>query len=625
MTDNPEKAIGHHPNKQTDDSSKIVGRNFLLAVGISDYKYCRKLPNAVKDVEDFIEIVTTKYRFEKTHIKPLFNHEATKGAIENSFENLIKEIKPEDSLIIYFSGHGTFNEIRKEGYWVPVDANPEHTHEFIPNSTIKTLLAAFRDKCKHIFLISDSCFSGALFEEKSIRADNIQTIRLEHDPSRYGLTSGRNEPVSDGPPGKNSPLSENLLYTLINNFESIGVVELSTKLMKLFDYEDFLQTPRLDSLKGVGHKGGQFVFHLRDNQDADFANANTIDEINFYLEKYKNGKYRKEAKGKLRKLEIQQEFENCRNRADYRDFIDDYPDHSLAVEAKKKIDETNSKNNIARRTEKSAFKETFIEKPIETRLPFEPEMVDIPEGTFEMGSNDGLENEKPTHRVELSSYKIGKFQITLEQFKAFMNDGSYKTDAEELGSSYIYVGGKWEDIKGVNWKCDTEGKIRSENEYNHPVIHVSWNDVSAYCTWLSNKTGKKIRLPTEAEWEFAARGGNKSKGFGYSGSNDLNSVAWNFLNSGFKTHAVGSKNANELGIYDMSGNVWEWCSDWYDENYYKNSPSQNPKGAESGSYRVFRGGSWGDTAQDCRVALRGYGTPTHRSDYIGFRVAFSFQ
>ena len=244
--------------------------------------------------------------------------------------------------------------------------------------------------------------------------------------------------------------------------------------------------------------------------------------------------------------------------------------------------------------------------------------------TSEQGSDCLDDREKPTFSVTLSDYYIGKYEVTVSQFKAFIDDTGYRTDADKEGWSYIWTGSSWEEKKGVNWRSDVSGNTRSQSEYNHPVIHVSWNDAVAFCKWLSDKTGKKYRLPTEAQWEFAARGGaliGSATATKYAGSNNIDEVAWYTSNSGSKTKAVGTKKPNELGIYDMSGNVWEWCSDWYGD--YSSSSKTNPTGPATGSYRVLRGGSWGDNARNCRVSCRSSYSPGIRINGYGFRVVLS--
>ncbi|MCP4277627.1 MAG: formylglycine-generating enzyme family protein, partial [Gammaproteobacteria bacterium] len=158
---------------------------------------------------------------------------------------------------------------------------------------------------------------------------------------------------------------------------------------------------------------------------------------------------------------------------------------------------------------------------------------------------------------------------------------------------------------------------------NRPVETVSWKDVQTFITKLNQQTGKTYRLPTEAEWEYAARGGVSANSTTYAGSNTIGDVAWYDDNSGSKTHEVGGKQPNELGIYDMTGNIWEWCNDWYGNSYYSSSPADNPQGSSSDAYRVIRGGSWGYAARRCRVAYRSHFYPTRRADSIGFRLARS--
>ena len=215
------------------------------------------------------------------------------------------------------------------------------------------------------------------------------------------------------------------------------------------------------------------------------------------------------------------------------------------------------------------------------------EFVKVKGGTFTMG-DAAYEDAKP-HKVKLSSFYIQKTEVTQELWEAVMgsNPSSFKA-------------------------CP-----------NCPVEQVSWVDIQQFISKLNAKTGKTYSLPTEAEWEFAARGGKKSKGYKYAGSNEIEAVAWYKENSEDKTHTVGQKSPNELGIYDMSGNVWEWCSDWYGESYYGSSASTDPQGPASGSYRVLRGGGWGSAAARCRVAHRSSSSPGNRSNSGGFRVLLS--
>jgi formylglycine-generating enzyme required for sulfatase activity len=252
------------------------------------------------------------------------------------------------------------------------------------------------------------------------------------------------------------------------------------------------------------------------------------------------------------------------------------------------------------------------------------DLVYVRGGSFEMGSDKGESDEKPIHSVTLSNYFIGKYEVTVGQFRKFITATGYKTSADINGGSYLWNGSQWKLQAGVNWESDALGFKRPESEENHPVIHVSWTDAIEYTKWLSTVTGKAFRLPTEAEWEFAARGGMSSNGYTYAGSNDINLVAWSLDNKSNQTFPVGKKQPNELGIYDMTGNVWEWCSDWYDADYYAKSPSMNPQGSKSGLFKVIRGGSWGGVSNFNRVTFRYRYFPGNRGKFNGFRIAASY-
>ena len=254
---------------------------------------------------------------------------------------------------------------------------------------------------------------------------------------------------------------------------------------------------------------------------------------------------------------------------------------------------------------------THIDLTLYTPSSIVPPTVLVEKGSFTMGDNDEASNEKPTHKVTFTyDFYMGKYETTFDEYDAFRSaTGENKP-------------------KDQHWGRGTR-----------PVINVSWKDAIAYCNWLSDKeklpktydsNGNLLdkdgrvtidpskvvgyRLPTEAEWEYAARGGNKSKGYKYSGSDNVSDVAWY---SGSKTQEVGKKAPNELGIYDMSGNVWEWCSDWYGD--YSSSAQTNPY-SNSGSRRVLRGGSWLNDATSTRVAYRSSVSPTSTYFNLGFRI-----
>ena len=230
-------------------------------------------------------------------------------------------------------------------------------------------------------------------------------------------------------------------------------------------------------------------------------------------------------------------------------------------------------------------------------------MVTVEGGTFSMGSNDGDRYEKPVHQVTLDSYCIGQTEVTQALWQAVM--GTTIHDQAKKGTYN-------QDLYGTG--------------DNNPMYYISYKDCIRFIKKLNKllkdqlPQGRQFRLPTEAEWEYAARGGNKSKGCKYSGSNSISTVAWYRDNSGIKTHPVKQKAGNELGLYDMSGNVYEWCSDWYDD--YSSSPQNNPKGPGSGSLRVIRGGGWNSYEQDCRSANRDFNGPGYRYGDYGLRLAF---
>lgn len=249
----------------------------------------------------------------------------------------------------------------------------------------------------------------------------------------------------------------------------------------------------------------------------------------------------------------------------------------------KPVDETNpiaEGVSVILSTDVKALAQTYTVNGV----PFAMKYVEG--GTFQMGAKgkDASPNEKPVHEVTVSDFCIGETEVTQALWKAVMDNNPSHYKGDDL-----------------------------------PVENVSWEDCQKFIQKLNQLTGKTFRLPTEAEWEYAARGGNKSKGYKQSGGENINDVAW-YTNTTHDrgTKTVKTKKANELGLYDMSGNVLEWCSDWYGD--YSSSSQTNPTSSSSGSYRVLRGGSWSYLAKFCRVATRNYDDPASRSDEIGFRL-----
>ncbi|MDX2072557.1 MAG: SUMF1/EgtB/PvdO family nonheme iron enzyme [Haliscomenobacter sp.] len=642
-------------DRQSSPAASPRGTNYLLAIAINDYLHCSKLNNTVRDAEAFIELLTTRYHFDPKHVTFIKDAEATKRRIEQEFFRLIKTITPQDNLIVYFSGHGRHDE-HFGGNWVPVEAgtSDDDWSDYISNDTIKSYLSKI--KSFHTFLIADSCFSGSLFIDKS--KEKFSGDRRDTEPSRWGLTSGKKEIVSDGRPGTHSPFATALLDVLRKADQPPGVMRICDLVLEKVA-ANAEQTPMGSPLQVQGHQGGQMVLYFREDEEEDWqALWNTTEGCNEYLTKYPNGKYVVIAKGlisayyfgdaaeyeqmaweqalaantkkayadyydkykngkysdlaldNLEELEEKEEWDKIpKNRqAALLRYIQQNPQSPYVPEARRLVDELRNAAAAPIEVKEEASPVLITSTPppiIVPKLTVPKHMVLVKGGTFQMGKA------KEPHQVALSDFLIAKHKLTFDEYDAFC-----KATGREL-------------TKDAGWGRGTR-----------PVIYVNWFDAIDYCNWRSQQEELKTvyqvnrkqvtpnwqangyRLPTEAEWEYAARGGQQSQGFTYAGSNNVDEVAWYDKNSDSKTQPVGQKKANELGIYDMSGNVWEWCGDWYSD--YPSSTSNDPKGPDTGSGRVLRGGSWGLSAEGCRVAYRGSYDPNYGYYGCGFRVARTF-
>jgi formylglycine-generating enzyme required for sulfatase activity len=776
----PDRDLVDKPQDNLSSAAPPRGKNYLLAIAINAYQHCTPLNNAVKDVEAFVQLLLSRYAFEQDNITFIKDAEASKRNIEQAFLRLIKTVTPNDNLIVYFSGHGRYDE-NFGGNWVPVEAgtSEEDWPDYLSNDQVKSYLG--RIKSRHTFLIADSCFSGTLFAEKSKERD--LSNRTDTEPSRWALTSGKKEIVSDGQSGQHSPFASALLDVLRKAAAPPSVMEICTLVLEKVA-ANALQTPMASPLGVPGHQGGQMVFYFKTDEESEWKTlSRSVEGCRTYLSRFPQGKYQHLAAERIaleeaaqawalaktstqayRLLEYEQKYPNSEpvrsgelhrllgtiaenelwreaQQANtlfaYRDYLhrstlqlhaqeaesliksmaarekedtiwrqawqsntiaglqgylQEYPRGRYAgqadwlmlqlqkqVEEKKRVEQgeqsyatitpeatvTKEKANFGRDTPVSSVKpkqknessgfervasilgvliglvvfayvvsllapqnlkqsdKSSSTKSKEGTVPF-PEMVAVPGGTFEMGDvmGDQERNDEQVHSVTLSDFKIGKTEVTFEEYDRF------------CGATQ-------------RAKPDDEGWGRGQ----YPVINVSWYDAIAYCNWLSEQHGLQVvysgtgntinanweangyRLPTEAEWEYAARGGGKKVRFGNGKDvavEDVREINFYVLkeknNNPFlaglrrATHVASLNSPNTLGLHDMSGNVWEWCWDWYAGDYYTKSSKANPTGPTTGEARVLRGGSWSDLLDFCRSAYRNNNSPDYRNSNVGLRL-----
>ncbi len=633
---------------------------FVLAVGVSQYKSTNieNLNFADNDARDLAAAFQNQNGlWNVREVKVLTDAQATRKNIRSELDRFAGLVNSDDYFIFIFSGHGGIERL------LPHDTDGlDVDGTTLSKSDISLKLNALG--CGYLVFL-DACHSGSFAKsyvlpggkdtnlekaeagkiDKDIR-DMLEILKSDDKPCLLFGSSGSSQKSWECEPCQNGYFAQTILDALDNkSINENGYIyrpdQNGDKKLSVHELDEYIknavrvQTIALGSpqkvysrlalgddiklfrIAGADEQEEKIVIPPPEPRQDDLARdlagwrtakaANTAAGYQKYLADFPNGEFREQAKTAFSNENNRQRDDTAfdiavekNTEAGYQKYLNDFPNGWHRSEATEKMNALKKMDN----------------------------MVLVRGGTFQMGSNDGEADEKPVHSVTVSDFYLSKFEVTVAEFKTFVEATGYQTDAEKNGgegsSFWNSTTSKWELTSGINWRHDAEGKSRPQNEYNHPIIHVSWNDAVAYCDWLSKTTGQKYHLPTEAEWEFAARGGNQSKNYKYAGSSEVDEVAWYLENSSSKTHPVGQKKANELGIFDMSGNVWEWCSDWYAADFYKNSPSSNPTGAGSSVARVDRGGGWGYDPQSCRAAFRDSNVPTRRNKYLGFRLARSF-
>ena len=549
------------------------GKDLAVFFAVTTYQNGKlgNLQNPVKNARDIAAILKSRFGFETEILE-----NPTQDQIIRKLNELTRLYTrnedgkhPSDGqLFLFFSGHGMSED--ENGYFLPADADPSAPWQKgiayeIWRPKINNI------NCRHILVALDACYSvrfdpdwknkpDGQFRRPGELTDSQRALaNYEAYKARVFFTSDNKE--------DQTPDRYNFAKKLIEGLRSANATDgfLTSKQLFANFVEGATPTPRAGTF---GDDEPSSAFLLYDLNGAPkpapvSTPANT------------------EADDRA--------FEKAQKRntlESYQDYLDVFPE---------------GRHVGACNTAMAALKTPPNTAPVETNtgnkdvsgMPADG-FVLVKGGTFTMGCTDEQkdceDDEKPAHKVTLSDFYISPYEVTQQQWKQVMGNNPSKASKD----------------------CD-----------QCPVENVSWDDVQDFLKKLNAQgQGRNYRLPTEAEWEYAARGGNLTKGFLYSGSKDISLVAWYNGNSGNKTQPVGKRKPNELGLYDMSGNVWEWCSDWKGD--YTSGSQNNPTGPASGSYRVLRGGGWNGNPQYCRVAYRSSNTPTFRFNALGFRLARSF-
>ena len=676
-----QRGVALRPTAPTGEEAK--GDLWLLTIGIDTYLSWPQLKTAVNDAKAVKDVLLKRYHLDPANVVELTDDKATRHNILGAFRDLAKKIKPEDSLLVYYAGHGHIDPITGKGSWIPVESGTDDPTAWIDNRNITDYLNVNAIKAKHVLMVSDSCFSGDFFRGNRGALPTIDDAFIRKAYQRYSrqaISSGGLEPVSDAGFGGNSVFSHFLVATLENNSKAYLIPSEIFGEIKAGVGSNADQLPQFGDLHGTGGQdGGELILFLKgaagnrlqevgaasaarqkeleqlrkaeqeaatakqkelaeiarkqaeldalDRQIAEMKgrlgsgaarSSDNLDAVVAMVEQKEQQAQRLEELSQQREAaeqQRQQELERLRKEAiakrteqikadlaKYRKVVSSKYGQDMKGTAWDALVSIYPEAKEVTRNDEAAFLVAFglaiengefisIEEKqrrneerrlaslvAEKNKSLAGEFVNVPGGCFTANGN----------QVCLDAFRIGKYDVTQGQYKQVM--GSNPSYYKQCGD-------------------------------NCPVESVSWNDAQAFINRLNSMTGKRYRLPTETEWEYACRSGGKNEE--YCGGDNIDAVAWYNGNSGNKIHPVGQKQPNGLGIYDMSGNVWQWVQDWYGSDYPSNG--NNPLGASSGSNRVLRGGSWSYNPALARAALRLNSSPEDSNFNLGFRLVSPVQ
>ena len=535
-------------------SSFRTGKDYALFFAINDYDHWQDLTQPISDVESIAKDLRDLYAFETEIIR---NPDRT--TILTTIEKYrAKTYAADAQLLIFFSGHGDFDESTKQGFFIPKGGRKvvEFGDSYLEYQFLKQRIASL--PCNHIILALDACYSGTANESIAMRGapgsrpgTNAEAQRQQYISSslqyksRFMLTSGAKVRTPD-----KSAFVAKFLEVLRGQGGADGLVNSS----ELFGNLTTAVPKPVISTFGDHEPGAEFLFIGKN-----------------------------------------------------------IPAGTSIVPDKRTQSGTTTSQGGTNEVSSDGF-------------------VLVKGGAFTMGctkeQQDCGKDEKPVHQVTLNDFYISPYEVTLRQWKQVMGSKPSRNDGKKQGKPISKATGEKVPSDASTAKRDNRSDFSEPEEDcdDCPVEYVSWNQAQDFLQKINEQNpGLNYRLPTEAEWEYAARGGNQSKGYQYAGGNEISVLAWYSGNAGGKMRPVGKKQPNELGLYDMSGNIQELCSDLYGEDYYKKSPASNPPGPASNpvNYYVIRGGAWSHGPESCRTANRSFHSGGVGYGATGFRLARS--
>ena len=534
------------------------GRYYALVIGNQSYRQLDEVKTARADAKEAARLLEEQYGFE---VELLLD--ADRDRMLWTLSQLPKRIprQERDNLLIYYVGHSHLSLTNGAGWWMPVDADPDSDTDWIPTALISNLLDTVR--ARHILVVTDASYSGNLQVpddgQRRQESNKERLRRLLQTPSITVLQSGGEQPAYEAR-DRNSLFARSVLHTLSVNRHILSGRVLFERMVQPY-FRATEQLLEYGYLTGNEREQGDFIFVPKHLQNVSQQPAPTTQAA---VPKEQAAPPRK-LKQKTVKLRPEVKSEAAMPPPPP-------PKQAAAPQDPAALPLPPPKKGDIMINELSGM-----------------ELIYVPSGCVNMGSSIKEKGrfawEGPVHEVCVDGFWIGKYEVTQEQWQKIMDSNP---SGFQKGGSY-------------------------------PVENVSWNDTQKFLKRLNKRSSRVYRLPTEAEWEYACRADSSGK---YCGGDNPDFVAWHEENSGGTTHPAGKLQANAFGLHDMSGNVWEWCSDRFDKNYYGLSGTRlNPQGPASGSEnRVVRGGSAGSRVRNCRAAFRFRNKPDYRENLMGFRV-----